>query len=78
MAADRRDGRSIQTVAEIQKTEETSMYAIKSSAMEFKNHKIYEYTLAGRPLVIETGKLAGSRQSRQQSRRKSFRCPKFS
>ncbi|MBQ7910144.1 MAG: polyribonucleotide nucleotidyltransferase [Clostridia bacterium] len=27
--------------------------------MEFKNHKIYEYTLAGRPLVIETGKLAG-------------------
>ena len=35
------------------------MYAIKSSAMEFKNHKIYEYTLAGRPLVIETGKLAG-------------------
>ena len=35
------------------------MYNIKSSAMEFKNHKIYEYTLAGRPLVIETGKLAG-------------------
>ena len=35
------------------------MYTIQSSAMEFKNHKIYEYTLAGRPLVIETGKLAG-------------------
>ncbi len=35
------------------------MYNIKSSAMEFKNHKIYEYTLAGRPLIIETGKLAG-------------------
>ena len=35
------------------------MYTIQSSAMEFKNHKIYEYTLTGRPLVIETGKLAG-------------------
>ena len=35
------------------------MYTIQSSAMEFKNHKIYECTLAGRPLVIETGKLAG-------------------
>ena len=35
------------------------MYTIQSSTMEFKNHKIYEYTLAGRPLVIETGKLAG-------------------
>ena len=35
------------------------MYSIKSSAMEFKNHKVYEYTLAGRPLVIETGKVAG-------------------
>ena len=35
------------------------MSTIKSSAMEFKNHRIYEYTLAGRPLVIETGKLAG-------------------
>ncbi len=35
------------------------MYSIKSSAMEFKNHKIFEYTLAGRPLVIETGKVAG-------------------
>ncbi len=33
------------------------MYTIQSSAMEFKNHKVYEYTLAGRPLVIETGKL---------------------
>ncbi|MBQ9779658.1 MAG: polyribonucleotide nucleotidyltransferase [Clostridia bacterium] len=35
------------------------MYTIQSSTMEFKNHKVYEYTLAGRPLVIETGKLAG-------------------
>ncbi len=35
------------------------MYSIKSSAMEFQNHKVFEYTLAGRPLVIETGKLAG-------------------
>ncbi len=35
------------------------MYTIQSSAMEFKNHKVYEYTLAGRPLIIETGKLAG-------------------
>ncbi len=35
------------------------MYTIQSSAMEFKNHKVYEYTLAGRPLVIETGKVAG-------------------
>ena len=41
------------------KTEENTMYTIQSSAMEFKNHKVYEYTLAGRPLVIETGKLAG-------------------
>ncbi len=35
------------------------MYSIKSSAMEFKNHKVFEYTLADRPLVIETGKVAG-------------------
>ncbi len=35
------------------------MYNIKSSAMEFKNHKVFEYTLAGRPLIIETGKVAG-------------------
>ena len=25
----------------------------------FENHKVYNYTLAGRPLVIETGKIAG-------------------
>ena len=25
----------------------------------FENYKVFEYTLAGRPLVIETGKLAG-------------------
>ncbi len=35
------------------------MYTIQSSAMEFKNHKVFEYTLAGRPLIIETGKVAG-------------------
>ena len=35
------------------------MPTIKSSQMEFKNYKKFEYTLAGRPLVIETGKVAG-------------------
>ena len=30
-----------------------------SSPMEFKNYKVFKYTLAGRPLVIETGKMAG-------------------
>ncbi len=30
-----------------------------SSAMEFKNYKVFQYTYAGRPLVIETGKMAG-------------------
>ena len=30
-----------------------------SSAMEFKNYRVFKYTLAGRPLVIETGKMAG-------------------
>ncbi len=30
-----------------------------SSAMEFKNYKVFKYTYAGRPLVIETGKMAG-------------------
>ena len=32
---------------------------ITSSLMEFKNFKTFKYTLAGRPLVIETGKMAG-------------------
>lgn len=32
---------------------------IISSQMEFKNYKTFKYTLAGRPLVIETGKMAG-------------------
>ncbi len=32
---------------------------IVSSQMEFKNYKTFKYTLAGRPLVIETGKMAG-------------------
>jgi polyribonucleotide nucleotidyltransferase len=30
-----------------------------SKLMEFKNYKVYETTLAGRPLVVETGKIAG-------------------
>ena len=30
-----------------------------STPMEFKNYKKFHYTLAGRPLVIESGKLAG-------------------
>ena len=25
----------------------------------FENYKVFNYTLAGRPLVIETGKIAG-------------------
>ena len=33
--------------------------SITSSKMEFKNFKTFKYTLAGRPLVIETGKMAG-------------------
>ncbi len=32
---------------------------IISSKMEFKNFKTFKYTLAGRPLVIENGKMAG-------------------
>ncbi len=35
------------------------MYNITSSEMEFKNYRKYTYMLAGRPLVIETGKMAG-------------------
>ena len=30
-----------------------------STPMQFKNHRVFNYTLAGRPLVIETGKVAG-------------------
>ena len=30
-----------------------------STPMQFKNYKVFNYTLAGRPLVIETGKMAG-------------------
>ena len=33
--------------------------SIVSSTMEFKNFKKFHYTLAGRPLVIENGKMAG-------------------
>ncbi len=32
---------------------------ITSSHMEFKAHKVFHYTLAGRPLTLETGKVAG-------------------
>ena len=35
------------------------MNEIISSKMEFKNYKVFKYTYAGRPLVIETGKMAG-------------------
>ena len=34
-------------------------FAITSSEMQFKNHKVFHYTLAGRPLVMEFGKVAG-------------------
>ena len=30
-----------------------------SSTLEFKNYRVFETTLAGRPLVVETGKMAG-------------------
>ncbi len=30
-----------------------------STPIEFKNYKVFNYTLAGRPLVVETGKMAG-------------------
>ncbi len=30
-----------------------------STPMQFKNYKVFNYTLAGRPLVVESGKLAG-------------------
>ena len=33
--------------------------SIVSSKMEFKNFKKFHYTLAGRPLIIENGKMAG-------------------
>ncbi len=35
------------------------MNITKSEPMNFKNYKVFNYTYAGRPLVIETGKLAG-------------------
>ncbi len=39
--------------------EEKIMSNSVSSPMEFKNYKVFKYTYAGRPLVIETGKMAG-------------------
>ncbi|MGM9682625.1 MAG: polyribonucleotide nucleotidyltransferase, partial [Eubacteriales bacterium] len=35
------------------------MEKVQSSQMVFKNHKVFNYTLAGRPLVVESGKVAG-------------------
>ncbi len=35
------------------------MHITKSEPMNFKNYKVFKYTYAGRPLVIETGKMAG-------------------
>ncbi len=35
------------------------MNITKSGPMNFKNYKVFKYTYAGRPLVIETGKMAG-------------------
>ncbi len=35
------------------------MAITKSESMNFKNFKVFNYTLAGRPLTIETGKMAG-------------------
>lgn len=35
------------------------MSEVISTKMEFKNYKVFNYTLAGRPLTIETGKMAG-------------------
>ena len=36
-----------------------SAFNVSSAPMEFKNYKVFNYTLAGRPLVVETGKIAG-------------------
>ena len=35
------------------------MYEVKSKPMVFGSHKVFNYTLAGRPLTIDTGKMAG-------------------
>ncbi|MCQ2353942.1 MAG: polyribonucleotide nucleotidyltransferase [Clostridia bacterium] len=35
------------------------MYEVKSKEMIFTDHKVFNYTFAGRPLSIETGKMAG-------------------
>ncbi len=35
------------------------MYEVKSKPMVFPQHKVFHYTFAGRPLSIETGKMAG-------------------
>ena len=35
------------------------MAITKSESMNFKNFKVFNYTLAGRPLTIESGKMAG-------------------
>jgi polyribonucleotide nucleotidyltransferase len=35
------------------------MYEVKSKPMVFDNYRVFNYTFAGRPLSIETGKMAG-------------------
>jgi len=35
------------------------MYEVKSKPMVFGDHRVFNYTFAGRPLSIETGKMAG-------------------
>ena len=35
------------------------MYEVKAKEMVFQNQKVFNYTFAGRPLSIETGRLAG-------------------
>ncbi|MBO4322906.1 MAG: polyribonucleotide nucleotidyltransferase, partial [Clostridia bacterium] len=35
------------------------MYEVKSRPMVFDNYRVFNYTFAGRPLSIETGKMAG-------------------
>ena len=35
------------------------MSEVTSSQMVFRNYKQFRYTFAGRPLIVETGKMAG-------------------
>lgn len=40
----------------------------------FENYKVFEYTLAGRPLVIETGKQAGLANGLLPGPVRRYRC----